>query len=137
MRPSAAIWFLFDFCQCPDTFGPLRKTKTGLFEAEKLAAIKEKNFAIISKGKVVRADRKESLFRCIQIFTTFRWIWSSERDIAREIMVKAMEYAVAVSNPHILWNADHLMMEMDVDKVNEWIGDRHKVNKSKYWISYW
>lgn len=51
-------------------------------------------------------------------------------------MVKAMEYAVAVSNPHILGNADHLMMEMDVDKVNEWIGDRHKVNKSKYWISY-
>ena len=43
------------------------ETKTGLEEAEKLAAAGEKNLADISRGEDFTSDPKKSLFRYIEV----------------------------------------------------------------------
>ena len=52
-----AIWFLFGFCQFPDTCGQLRKTKIGWFEAE-LAVTGEKLFRLSQKERFLEPIKK-------------------------------------------------------------------------------
>ena len=40
----------------------------------------------------------------------------SGREIAHEIMVKGRQHVAAASDSHIVRNADHLMINIDIDK---------------------
>lgn len=58
-------------------------------------------------------NRMKTRFVALNIWMS---LVQSQREIAPEIMVKEMQHAAAASNSHIVRNADHLMINRDIDK---------------------
>lgn len=47
-------------------------------------------------------------------------MYGEEKRVAREVVVKAMEYLVDVSNSKLMKNFDHLLSQMEVEPELTW-----------------